>query len=216
MIAHNMYAYNDNSTLRLIGPLPSRLRLPDGLTRTALDELDTEQLAELGIYPATEVKPVISTATQVYGEPKITLDGGKAIAVYPVIDKTKEQLAEELAGAKEAKLAELANARWEQETGGLTLPDGTVIKTDRESQGLLTGAAFSATLDPETPIEWKGANGWVVLTSQQVLQIAGLVRQHVQGCFSRERALSAQVEAIAQDEALSDAEKVEAIRAVHW
>lgn len=118
--------------------------------------------------------------------------------------------------AKCLKREEIARARWRAETGGLTLPDGTVIKTDRESQALLTGAAFSATLDPETPIEWKGANGWVVLMPQEVLQIAGLVRRHVQGCFSRERALSAQVEAIAQDEALSDAEKVEAIRAVHW
>ena len=195
MIAHNMYAYNDNSTLRLIGPLPSRLRLPDGLTRTALDELDTEQLAELGIYPATEVKPVISTATQVYGEPKITLDGGKAIAVYPVIDKTKEQLAEELAGAKEAKLAELANARWEQETGGLTLPDGTVIKTDRESQALLTGAALKAMQDPEYSCWWKSGDDWVRLDASAILAIADAVRTHVQACFDRERQLYAMVEA---------------------
>lgn len=117
---------------------------------------------------------------------------------------------------KAHKLEELASWRWNEETGGLTLPDGTTIKTDRESQALLTGAAFSAALDPETPIEWKGANGWVVLMPQDVLQIAGLVRRHVQGCFSRERALSAQVDAIAQDAALSDADKVQAIRAVHW
>lgn len=98
-----------------------------------------------------------------------------------------------LAEVKTAKLAELAQARWEQETGGLTLPDGTEIRTDRESQALLTGAAFSATLDTETLIEWKGATGWVVLTPQQILQIAGLVRQHVQGAFSKEKALSERV-----------------------
>lgn len=191
-----MYVIVESGTYRPMPSLPSRLRLPDGLTRTALDELDTEQLAELGIYPATEVKPVISTATQVYGEPKITLDGGKAIAVYPVIDKTKEQLAEELAGAKEAKLAELANARWEQETGGLTLPDGTVIKTDRESQALLTGAAFSLYADPTARVEWKADKGkWVDLDAKQVLMIAGAVRAHVQGQFSKERALSEKVNA---------------------
>lgn len=103
---------------------------------------------------------------------------------------------------KASKLEELARCRWEQETGGLMLPDGTEIKTDRESQALLTGAAFSATLDPETPIEWKGANGWVVLTSQQVLQIAALVRQHVQEAFSKERELSDRVSACSTVEEL--------------
>lgn len=131
-------------------------------------------------------------------------------AVLPQVYASRVQ------ASAEAQKAQIAEGRWLAETGGLVLPNGAEIKTDRESQALLTGAAFSATLDPETPIEWKGANGWVVLMPQEVLQIAGLVRRHVQGCFSRERALSAQVEAIAQDEALSDSEKVEAIRAVHW
>lgn len=103
--------------------------------------------------------------------------------------------------AKE-KLEELANARFLQETGGLTLPDGTEIRTDRESQALLTGAAFAATMDSETLIEWKGSNGWVVLTPQQVLQIAALVRQHVQAAFSKERELSDRVRASSTQEEL--------------
>lgn len=112
-----------------------------------------------------------------------------------------------LAETKAAKLAELAEARWGAETGGLTLPDGTRIKTDRESQALLTGAALSAKIDQETPIEWKGANGWVVLTPQEVLQVAGLVRQHVQACFSRERALAGLVD---------EATTIEEVLAVEW
>ena len=106
---------------------------------------------------------------------------------------------------KARKLAELAEYRWNEEVSGLTLPNGAEIKTDRESQALLTGAAFSATLDPDTPIEWKGANGWVVLMPQEVLQIAGLVRKHVQACFSKERALGEKVNAC------TSAEEVEAI-----
>ena len=97
---------------------------------------------------------------------------------------------------KERKLAELAEARWMAETGGLTLPDGTVIKTDRESQALLTGAAFSLYADPTSTVEWKADKGkWVDLDSKQVLLIAGAVRAHVQGCFSRERDLSEKVNA---------------------
>lgn len=108
---------------------------------------------------------------------------------------------------KAEKLAELAEARWREETGGLTLPDGTIIKTDRESQALLTGAALSATLDPGKDIEWKGVNGWVTLTPTQVLQIAAAVRAHVQSAFSREKVLAEQVEAC---------EEIEAVRAIVW
>ena len=115
-----------------------------------------------------------------------------------------EQTLEEV---KAAKLAELAEARWREETGGLTLPDGTIVKTDRESQALLTGAALSATLDPGTDIEWKGVNGWVTLTSAQVLEIAAAVRAHIQSAFSREKVLSEQVEAC---------NEIAAVRAIVW
>ena len=188
-----MYAYNDNGTLRLMESLPSRLRLPDGTTRTSLNELTPEQLAKIGVYPAKEDRPAISTATQFYGEPKLYLDGETVIAVYPVIEKTKEQVALELAEAKTAKIAELAEARWEQETGGLTLPTGAVIKTDRESQGLLTAAAVMAKFDPTMTVEWKAATGWIDLDADTVIQLAGAVREHVQKAFSKERDLAEQV-----------------------
>jgi len=108
---------------------------------------------------------------------------------------------------KQKRKAYLADARWRAETGGLTLPDGTVIKTDRESQALLTAAAFSAMVDPETTIMWKGTNGWIALTPQEVLQIAGLVRQHVQACFSREHVLA---------ELVDKATTIEEVLAVEW
>lgn len=119
--------------------------------------------------------------------------------------------------AVEKKLAEIANDRFSHETGGLKLPNGIVIKTDRESQALLTGAALSASMDPETPpVEWKGVNGWAVLKPADVLGIAGLVRKHVQACFSREKELSARVQAIAEDPRLAEDEKLKAIEAVRW
>lgn len=202
-----MYAYRDNETFSLMESLPTRLRLADGSTRTSLDGLDEKQLAELGIYPAVVDQPVI-TSTQTYGEPKFDFDGMTVTATYPVVDKPKEQVALELSQAKDAKLAELAEARWKTETGGLTLPDGTLIKTDRESQGLLTGAAFSCTIDTASRIEWKGDKGkWVDLDPKSVLQIAGLVRNHVQGCFSKERELGEKVEMCAT---------VEEIEAIVW
>lgn len=201
-----MYAYNDNGTFSLMETLSSRLRLPDGSTRTSLDELDEKQLATLGIYPAVVDQPMI-TSTQAYGEPKFAFDGSTVTAVYPVQDKSAEQVALELSQAKDAKLAELAEARWETETGGLTLPDGTVIKTDRESQGLLTGASLYVLQNASATVEWKGANDWVTLTASDLQGIAMLVRNHVQGCFSKERELGAKVEAC---------KSLEEIEAISW
>ncbi len=96
---------------------------------------------------------------------------------------------------KAEKIAELAQTRWEQETGGLTLPDGTEIKTDRESQALLTGASLYALQNATATVEWKGANGWVTLTASQIQAIAMAVRNHVQSAFSKEKELAAKVEA---------------------
>ncbi len=108
---------------------------------------------------------------------------------------------------KALKLEELAGCRWEQETGGLTLPNGAEIKTDRESQALLTGASLYALQNPAATVEWKGANGWVTLTAAQIQEIAMLVRNHVQEAFSREKELAAKVEAC---------ETVEEVDAVTW
>lgn len=202
-----MYAYNDNGTLRLMASFPSRLRLADGSTRTSLDELTPEQLAKIGIYPAVEVKPEYATATQYLGTPTLAFDGTTVTATYPVVDKTKEQVALELAEAKTAKIAELAEARWEQETGGLTLPTGAVIKTDRESQGLLTAAAVMAKFDPTMTVEWKAATGWIDLDAATVIQLAGAVREHVQKAFSKERDLAEQV---------AIAGSVQEVQSVEW
>ncbi len=108
---------------------------------------------------------------------------------------------------KADKLAELAQARWEQETGGLTLPTGAVIKTDRESQGLLTAAAVMAKFDPTMTVEWKAATGWIDLDAATVIQLAGAVREHVQKAFSKERDLAEQV---------AIAGSVQEVQSVEW
>ncbi|MFM2041546.1 MAG: hypothetical protein RLY86_122 [Pseudomonadota bacterium] len=91
--------------------------------------------------------------------------------------------------------AALADRRWRVETGGLTLPDGTVVRTDRESQALITGAALQAQLSPDQTVEFKAATGWVTLTAAQVLAVGVAVGQHVRAAFARERAISAAIDA---------------------
>ncbi|HCL78934.1 MAG TPA: hypothetical protein DIC53_03080 [Synergistaceae bacterium] len=102
--------------------------------------------------------------------------------------------------AKEAKQAEIASARFEAETEGIN-----GIRTDRESQSLITGAALKAMQDNTYTCNWKGVDGFVELTALQILAIADAVRAHVQGCFDREAELLPLIEAA---ETLDDLEVI--------
>jgi hypothetical protein len=96
------------------------------------------------------------------------------------------------ATAKENKYAEIAAARYNAEIAGVTV-NGISIKTDRESQGLITGAALQALQDPTYTCNWKTENGFVTLTAEQIQAVAVAVRQHVQACFDREAGLIGQI-----------------------
>ncbi len=111
-----------------------------------------------------------------------------------------------LADCQAAKKAEVAHARWAAETGGVAL-NGMTIRTDRESQSLITGAALKALQDAEYVCSWKTDAGFVELTAAQILAIADAVREHVQAQFDHERALLALIDA---------AETVEDLEAVTW
>lgn len=86
----------------------------------------------------------------------------------------------------------IAAHRFQVETGGVTV-EGVQINTERDSQSLLTGAAFAASLDPDYRIKWKTASGFAELTGEQVIALATAVRAHVQACFDREAELQAAV-----------------------
>ena len=108
--------------------------------------------------------------------------------------------------AKAQKLQEIAWARLQAEIGGVTVA-GATIRTDRESQAMITGAALKAIQNTDYSCTWKGESGWVTLTAQQILGIADAVRAHVQTQFDREKTLSEQVQA---------ATTAEAVAAVNW
>jgi hypothetical protein len=108
--------------------------------------------------------------------------------------------------AKRKKLAEIAAARYAVEIGGVVV-DNMAIMTDRESQALITGAAFAATQDSNFTCQWKTSGGFVTLDATTILAAAQAVRSHVQGCFDREAELTAAVEA---------AMTVAAVEAVTW
>ena len=84
--------------------------------------------------------------------------------------------------------AQIAARRYTAEIAGTTI-DGMPIDTGRDSQGLITGAAVQAIIDPTYSLHWKTSAGFVELTGQQILGVASMVRAHVQACFNREAEL---------------------------
>ena len=125
-----------------------------------------------------------------WGAEVLTIDAERKVvkvARKQVAMTTAEKAArDELIAADWADL--IAARRWQVETGGTTVA-GVQINTERDSQSLLTGAAFAASLDPGYHIKWKAATGFVDLTGEQILGIASQVRAFVQACFNREAEL---------------------------
>ena len=95
---------------------------------------------------------------------------------------------------KAAKKVEIANARYKAEIAGITF-NGTTIKTDRESQALITGAALAALQDSAYSCKWKTEQGFITLTAAQIIAVADVVREYVQGCFDREADLCELIDA---------------------
>jgi hypothetical protein len=82
--------------------------------------------------------------------------------------------------------------RYKSETSGITV-NTMPIATDRDSQGLITGAAVAALLDSDYSLNWKTSAGFVELNAVQILNLASAVRAHVQASFDREAQLLAAV-----------------------
>jgi len=71
-----------------------------------------------------------------------------------------------------------------KEIGGITV-GGVTVQTDTETRASLLGA-----VQLNASIDWKTDTGFVTLTAQQISDIATAVGQHVQKCFSSEKAVT--------------------------
>ena len=91
--------------------------------------------------------------------------------------------------AKETKKTEIAQARYNAEIAGVTI-NGVLIKTDRETQAVLTAACLQAYIDSGYSLNWKTGDGtFVSLPAEQIMAFGTVVRQHVQECFDHEAEL---------------------------
>ncbi|MEW9304704.1 DUF4376 domain-containing protein [Labrys neptuniae] len=83
-------------------------------------------------------------------------------------------------------LAYAADRRFAIETGGITLPNGAPIATDRDSQSLITGAWNYVLNSENATVSFKTAAGFVSMDADTLKQLALAVGDHVQKCFAAE------------------------------
>lgn len=136
-------------------------------------------------------------------------DAGTQIPVWNGVAWIVRELAEylpTLEQVKAAKLAEIAQDRWIQETGGVEIY-GARIATDDRSQSKIAGAAMKAMQDQSYSCWWKGESGWVQLDAPAIMAVADAVRAHVQACYDREMDLDIDIDM---------AETAEAVLAIAW
>ena len=140
-------------------------------------------------WPEEDVSGELGTNKK-WGAEVLTLDVERK--VVKVARKQVNMTAAEKAArdelAAEQWAGQIAARRFQVETGGVTVA-GVQINTERDSQSLLTGAAFAASIDPDYRIKWKAETGFVDLTGEQVMGITSQVRAFVQACFNREAEL---------------------------
>ena len=174
---------------------------PDGddytLAANAEDLLSDDELAVYGLHRVAAAWPIPSGHRIV--STTLSDDGGMPRWLV-------ESEAVPLAELRAAKLAALAARRWQAETAGITV-EGVPVMSDRESQGLIVGAALQAVIDPAYTLRWKTAAGaFVALSATELLAVAQAVRAHVQACFDREAALTEAINAAADVAALDAAD----------
>lgn len=90
-------------------------------------------------------------------------------------------------------VAYAADKRWRVETGGITV-GGVPVATDRESQGLITGAHAYVQINPGVTIKYKSGTGFIDLDAATVTAVATAVAAHVQACFAAEADVAAAIQ----------------------
>lgn len=127
-------------------------------------------------------------AEAVVGLPPAPDEDGQWFQDFAVRPLSAEETAAALQADKE-RLKDAATAhRWAVETGGVTLPTGTRVGSALEDQNRITAVIANAQLAGVTTVDFKAASGWVTLSLDELRGIAAAVAQHVQACFSAERA----------------------------
>jgi hypothetical protein len=154
-------------------------------------KLDTAYLRSIGYAPIEYHYPVQNQTLYTIipdGEPHPKADDPQTyIQDFTIVPR-------ELPDARAAMKERVTARRWQAETGGITVY-GTQVLTGLDDQNRISTAIQGMRDAGLTSVDFKAASGWVELTLDQLVAIAGAIAEHVQACFSRERALHEAVDA---------------------
>lgn len=93
--------------------------------------------------------------------------------------------------------------RWLHESGGITV-GGVSVATALDDQNRIASILSFIALNPAAEsVNFKSAAGWVTLPVSMIQQIARAIGEHVQACFSAERAHHVAIDAL-DDEQLGN------------
>ena len=183
--------------------LPSVCRAPDGSLRTGLTGLTDAELAEIGIYKATVVKPALSTG-QYYGAYAVEIDGDSATVTYSVLGYSAAEIAGALEKAKNNKRAEIAAARWHEMSeptkvsgyDALWFADKEAMNDMLRASSDLQTAIQLGHLPEDTTLQWKTADGsFVTVSLNDLVTVRLLLSQRQQTLYAKEAMLVATIDA---------------------
>lgn len=82
----------------------------------------------------------------------------------------------------------LAAHRYKIEVGGIRLPDGTLMPSDRETQSRIAHAHLICMTQPDRiSFEWKRDSAWSTLDVSDIMGVATMLADHVQYCYKSEK-----------------------------
>lgn len=86
--------------------------------------------------------------------------------------------------------------RWEIETGGLTMGDGSQVGTTIDDQNRISNVIVNATRAGISTVDFKAQDGWKTLAIADVESIGDAIATHVQACFTAEKDHHAAIDGI--------------------
>jgi len=111
----------------------------------------------------------------------ISYDGERIVVTTQYRDPNKIEL-----------LEYSASKRYDKEKSGVFVGNNRIY-TDRQSQAMITGIMTLLSVNPNTTISFKTANGFIEANSVVMYDISLAVANHVQTCFSIESGVSVNV-----------------------
>lgn len=141
--------------------------------------------------------PVIETVKpqgDIVWEDVPVVAGNECYQSWAVAEYTPEESAFALEEAKQRKLERLERFRFDEETRGITV-GGLPVKTDRESQSLLSGALAAVGRRNDKQFRWKAGGSYVQLGKAQIEALHDAVTDYVEACREREYTLFLSIQA---------------------